>query len=244
MGKLSWMKFWPKDFIRDTRGLSPSAKGVWIDLICYLWDCNPRGYFVGDLVSLQRITGADENTLEDALKQFVTLNVADLKRDCNGNVTVCCRRMEREEKERENIRLRVVRHRSKPSCNANVTEMKRECNATCNGNVTGRTQNQEPIKENTLRDSPNPAVKEFIDFWYEKFKEKFGQPYVITNGAKEGNLTKKLLRAFKLQELKEKAMDFFSSDDEFIKKSGYTIPLFCNQINKFRLLKKSKWGSI
>lgn len=98
-------------------------------------------------------------------------------------------------------------------------------------------------KRKTLRDSSNPAVKEFIDFWYQTFKGKFGEAYKVTGG-KEGSLVKSLLKTYPLDRLKELAGVFFKSTDPFIQKSGYTIGTFASQVNKLvveETQRRSSW---
>ena len=87
---------------------------------------------------------------------------------------------------------------------------------------------------------PNPNVKTFIDYWHVSFKSKFSQPYIF-NGPKEGSLIKSLLKTIPIEDLKTKADTFFTCNDDFIKKSGYTIGVFYSQINKLSTLKKSRW---
>ena len=88
--------------------------------------------------------------------------------------------------------------------------------------------------------TPNPNVKTFIDYWHVSFKSKFSQPYIF-NGSKEGTLIKSLLKTIPIDDLKNKAEIFFTCNDDFIKKSGYTIGVFYSQINKLSTLKRDKW---
>ncbi len=107
--------------------------------------------------------------------------------------------------------------------------------------ISGDTHKRN-IKKKTLRDSPNPAVKEFIDFWYQTFKEKFGSPYMV-NGKKEGALIKKLLATHSLEHLRSLAGTFFGSTDSFVKNSGYTIGAFYFQVNKLVTLENQRKAS-
>jgi len=79
--------------------------------------------------------------------------------------------------------------------------------------------------------SHNAGTKQFIDWWYKKFRDTFGQKYNV-EGAKDGSLIKKLLDKYSYQELIELAERFFDSKDKFIQDSGYTIGVFNSQINK------------
>lgn len=92
---------------------------------------------------------------------------------------------------------------------------------------------KETSQKKLLRDSkkPNPAVKKFIDFWYQSFQSHFGTPYAV-NGGKEGKLVKALLATHPLENLKDLAELFFKSNDPFIQNAGYTLGVFSSQVNK------------
>jgi len=103
---------------------------------------------------------------------------------------------------------------------------------TGNESLPKQAHTKEKIqKKTTLRDSPNPAVKGFIDFWFQAFREKFKSPYKVNDG-KDGQLVKDLLKTYPLDRLKALAGVFFASEDPFILKSGYSIGFFHNQISK------------
>jgi phage replication O-like protein O len=95
------------------------------------------------------------------------------------------------------------------------------------------------------RDSPNPAVKEFLATWKEGFREKTRKDYFF-NGGKEANLAKKMLKAYPIERLKKLAEVFFKSQDKFFQDSGYTIGFFYSQLNKVVIEAekvKSRWTS-
>jgi hypothetical protein len=91
-----------------------------------------------------------------------------------------------------------------------------------------------PLSGRKKQTTPNPRVKEFIDFYFRAFRTRFGMDPII-DGGKDGMLIKSLLSKITLDELKELAEDFLESDDEFIQKSGYTIGVFKSQIQKLRV---------
>lgn len=108
-----------------------------------------------------------------------------------------------------------------------------------------QTNKNEKNEKKCLRGSPNPAVKEFIDFWFQSFRAKCGKPYMV-NGGKEGALVKKLLGTHSLEDLKDLGETFFKSADPFIQKSDYTIGVFYSQINKLVAegsQRKDRWDS-
>lgn len=77
----------------------------------------------------------------------------------------------------------------------------------------------------------NPDVKRFIDYWNDKYLEKFSKKYIF-QGGKEGSLVRNMLRSVDLDDLKQRADAFFNSTSEFIQEAGYTIGVFSSQVNK------------
>ena len=133
-GKSPSFQFYVKDWLSDLqlRKCQPSTRGIWMDLLCYMWWDGCPGKISATPEELGRMTGSNNGELEtfflDAekhkfcdviLPQNVTCN-ADVTK-CNIEVTIINRRMYREEKLRENTRLRVQRHRGKKGSNEKVT---------------------------------------------------------------------------------------------------------------------------
>lgn len=123
MSKLFWFQFVPADWKRDTRCLSPSTRGVWIDLLCTLW---PLGNRTMPESNWCRELGVTDAEFSVAIHELTCFDVAKISRDSSGDVTVESRRMAREAKAREHTRLRVSRHRA----TAHVTPLKRSGNGT------------------------------------------------------------------------------------------------------------------
>jgi hypothetical protein len=79
--------------------------------------------------------------------------------------------------------------------------------------------------------APNPDVRSFLTFWAETYGKRFAYAYKFTG--KDGDLIKSALQTFKLDSLVALARKFFDSDDEWIRtKGGFTIGVFCSQLNK------------
>lgn len=76
----------------------------------------------------------------------------------------------------------------------------------------------------------NPDIKIFIDSFFDTFKKKTGAPYLVSG--KDTNLIKRLLGTYSLQELLKLKDLFFSSEDKFIVKAGYTVGVFSSVLNK------------
>jgi hypothetical protein len=133
MSKLPFLQFYPSDYLVDTRVLSLAARGAWVDMICVLHASSTRGTSTLPARGWARIMGASEEDFQSALAEIEEMKVGDVIRECNGNVSVTCRRMMNESITREQTRLRVQNHRKKhgnkagnESGNADVTGNKSE----------------------------------------------------------------------------------------------------------------------
>lgn len=137
------MPFFPLDWLGDTRSLTTRQKGIWIDLLCYMWGSEKRGKLTGTWDSIARMVGEPWLECETEIREISRKNVLEISED-GVTVTLLCRRMVYDEKKRESIRLRVTEYRKKDS-NAYVTRMKQ-------GEV--RSQKLEVIKDKDV--PPNP----------------------------------------------------------------------------------------
>jgi uncharacterized protein YdaU (DUF1376 family) len=131
MGKLPAFQFYPGDWIQDTRILTPATRGIWIDILCFMWRSETRGQVAGTVSQLSRLLSCSEDEIKSSLQELNDTKCADVtigNGECNAVVTIQNRRMMREEKERESTRYRVKRFRN--------ADVKRERNAGSNANVT------------------------------------------------------------------------------------------------------------
>ena len=97
-------QFYPSDWLRDTalRSCSMGARGLWMDMICYMHEGNPYGHLkVGDKVilpdNLARMVGETSECVEGWLQELKEANVYDLTTDG----VMCSRRMIRDENLRQ-----------------------------------------------------------------------------------------------------------------------------------------------
>lgn len=123
MGKAPAFQFYPGDWIQDTRILTPLTRGIWIDMLCFMWRSNERGKVEGTPEQLARMLSCKQEEIEISIKELSVTKIADVTNG-NGCVTVINRRMFREEKTRTSTRCRVQKFRNagvKRSCNESVT---------------------------------------------------------------------------------------------------------------------------
>lgn len=154
--KMPFMQFYPVDWSIDTRILSLSARGAWLELIMAMHVRGRISCISGTLQRLAGLVGCSEKEMASVLKELKENNVADIvtemKRDCNGDcntnvteiITITCRRFQHAENERDTTKKRVQKHRANVDRNGDVTEF----SGDCNGNVT--PENTEYRKENPL----------------------------------------------------------------------------------------------
>lgn len=93
-------QFYPADWLRDTalRTCSTGARGLWIDMICYMHEGSPYGHLkVGQKVihpeNLARMVGEPVEVVEGWLNELRQAGVYDLAEDGS----ICSRRMIRDE---------------------------------------------------------------------------------------------------------------------------------------------------
>ena len=113
-GKNPAFLFYPGDWIQDTRILTPLTRGIWIDMLCFMWRSPNRGKLEMTYQQYARLLSCTEQEIETAINE--------LSVTCNANVTICNkivtvinRRMYREESERISTRYRVANFRKRKS---------------------------------------------------------------------------------------------------------------------------------
>jgi hypothetical protein len=124
MSKAPAFQFYVKDWLSDTqlRMASPSTRGIWIDVLCYMWVAPEKGLV--EFISIQKfaqMTGAADSEITLFVEEAKLLKFCDISVTANGIVTLCNRRMHRDENKRKNNRLRQKRFRESRKENEKVT---------------------------------------------------------------------------------------------------------------------------
>ena len=149
--KLPFLQFYPSDYLVDTRILTLSARGAWVDILCVLHGSSTRGTATFPVRGWSRIMGVSEAEFETAVEEIDAMKVGNVIRCGNGDVTITCRRMLNEAITREQTRLRVQNHRNKERNNAS--------NAPSNASVTPNKSeviSQKLEEEGSEADAPPP----------------------------------------------------------------------------------------
>lgn len=119
MAKLSWMKWYPDDWMRSVRSLSIEAKGCWIEILMLMWNAPKRGVWEGTYQEFARVTGCPWEIAPRLVRELT--KVADLT-ESNNILTLENRRMIREQTMHENNRIRQRKHYANTKPNANLTD--------------------------------------------------------------------------------------------------------------------------
>lgn len=162
MSKAPAMQFYWNDYLRDTRILTPATRGLWVDMLGFMWYAEERGKLQGTYSQYSRLLSCTESEASEAIKELSVTKVADVTHsngDGNGVVTVVNRRMFREQKSKESTRLRVQRHRNGKNNEG--------CNGEGNGGITvpssTSSSSSKRIKNNTA--SADAYSHDFELFW-------------------------------------------------------------------------------
>jgi len=148
MGKAPAFQFYVKDWLTDPelRLASISTRGIWIDLLCYMWQSGNRGKLSVTPEQIVKLTGAKNGEVELFLSEAEKYRFCDIFVTHNGVSQIYNRRMYRDAKVREQGRLRQKKWREKNADNAEITP---------------------------LSPSPSPSPLHIYDQSFEKFWEKY-----------------------------------------------------------------------
>lgn len=96
MSKQPYIPLYTGDYLKDTRVLSLSAKGAWIDLIVFMWVSEERGVLTGTKNEFARMVGATPDEFASILLELCSKKICDKEDDGRGNLKIICRRLVRE----------------------------------------------------------------------------------------------------------------------------------------------------
>jgi hypothetical protein len=121
MSKLAWFHFYPGDWMKDPelRRCSPAARGIYVDLLCLMFECEERGVLStgGEPWTDDEIAGAipgDSSVVLSCLHELVGKRV--LKRRANSGA-LYSNRLIRDEEQRQ-IKAKAGRKGGKRSARA------------------------------------------------------------------------------------------------------------------------------
>lgn len=94
------MPFYVGDWLKapDIQCLSYDLKGLWFEMLCYMWESTERGFLIYSKEELSRLLRISEDLLEQKLKQLLSKGIYSV-REIDG--AMYSRRMVRDQKIRE-----------------------------------------------------------------------------------------------------------------------------------------------
>lgn len=111
--KLPWIRFWPKDWNYDMRLYSAPFRGVWISILCAIWELGEGGSLTTTEKDLRKWCAIDRRTFGYYFRQILDKNVADFRQNGDGTFTITSRRMARDLHLREQQRKWKKKSRAK-----------------------------------------------------------------------------------------------------------------------------------
>ena len=151
MSGLPFFQFYPGDWVKDTRALSPEGKGAWIDILCALHISQTRGKLAMTLEGWARTVGQSPEKTRACIDELRLFGTCD-HTECNGLVTLISRRMLRESITKEQTRQRVAKLRYKQRQGKAETVKQRKGNAQCNASVS--ECNGEEVRNHSMPNGP------------------------------------------------------------------------------------------
>ncbi len=122
MNKRPSLQFYPADWLKDPdlQMCSMNTIGIWINLVCRMWESKEEGIIRGKPGEIALLIGAKPSEFKQFLREALDHKFADVTKS-NSVVTIICRRMNKVFLEREGVKKRVKEHRARRG-NENVTK--------------------------------------------------------------------------------------------------------------------------
>jgi uncharacterized protein YdaU (DUF1376 family) len=124
------MPFYVGDWLKapDVQCLSYELKGIWFEMLCYMWESKQRGVLNYTTEELARLLRMDTVLLEQKLKQLSSKNIFSV-RESDG--LIFCRRMVRDQEIRE-IRIKSGKKGGENSFASRFAQAKSQAKAQAN----------------------------------------------------------------------------------------------------------------
>jgi len=221
MGKLPYFPFYPNDWSRDLEEHPLEIEGAWIRICCKLWWSESRGILTRTILQWSRILSVTQVKAKELFLYIKTEKIGDVE-IANDNITVSCRRMLQDDKNRELNRLRQERWYKKNKPNASLTAVLQKSNFPFHNEYEYEDEYSNKKKEKeSMREKEKG--KSFEDFWiaYPRRKNK-GQAKKAWEKIKpDKSLTEKILSA----------IDIAKQSEDWLKDGGKFIPYPATWLN-------------
>ena len=175
MNKLDSFKFYPGDWFKDPglRVCTKASKGMWIDMLCLMFECDERGFLItaGTPWSDLEIAGAVGGDIQGnilLIQELLKLDIA--KRDKRG--AIFCARMVRDEASRRSNVKRQKKFRK--SFNDETS------NASNNDEVTPLSHEEKPPEGPPAALFDNKLhINSDFEAWYQEYPRKVAKGHAL-----------------------------------------------------------------
>lgn len=231
MNKLKSFDFYPSDWIKGTRSLTPAEKGVWIDLLAYMWESRDRGAVRGQFGDIARMLGWEPVELAPVVQGLINKQILDCDVDTRGwfrdertmktllanrersgvstQVTLMSRKMVEAENKRESARIRKQKERIR----------------TSHGEVETDTSSL-PLPSKNGGSHMRSVTNHIVSRWEAKKHTKY--PF----HAKHGVLISKMMRWYGAGGVMALWDVYLAQADDFTRSRGYSIEVFYMQVTR------------
>lgn len=162
MTKNWWFKFdfrlWRSD--SNLRRCSFETRGLWLEVLCIMYEMDTYK-LEGSSSELARLVGCESSEIMRCAVELRQTKTADVTLG-NGNVTLVSRRLKRDLNGKEQIRLRVQKHRRNASVTVQSKSNKKEV-----------ISKEKEIREEGGEETASPHTREDEDFFVSVYREFF-----------------------------------------------------------------------
>jgi len=163
------MQFYPADWRKDPQlqMCRMSTQGIWMNLLCLMWEAEIEGEITGNLNELCRVVGCEETEFKKFyidIKRHKFGDIVGGVTDSNTEVTITCRRMKKVFLERESGKVRQRRHRTRQR-NEDVTPP----SSTSSSSTPSTSKNKQVVFPENLQ---TEDFKTTWSAWQQYRKEK------------------------------------------------------------------------
>jgi hypothetical protein len=182
MAKAPAIQWYIGDWFKDpaVQAGEAATRGVWANLLMYMWESKPRGVLTGTMEQMRKLANCKEHEWPVILSEIKELLIADVT-EANGKITIKNRRMYREQKEKENNRLRQGKFRKNHQSNDEITPP----SSSSSSSSLKNTIKSEGEKPENGKVTP-PEINASVLAVFKKFMELFpkGPDRVVPGSAK------------------------------------------------------------
>ncbi len=170
MNKRPSMQFYPADWLKDPdlQMCSMNTIGIWINLLCRMWESKEEGLLQGKAGELALLAGARPGEFKRFLKEAKEHKFCDVLQDVTESysvVTIKCRRMNNVFLERERAKRGMRKHRAEQSYE-NVTP------PSSTSSSTSSSKSNKYVEEFEKFRKAYPGTKRGLNEEYNNFQKK------------------------------------------------------------------------